>query len=77
MQSVLTLAPVDQANNDFNGDGRSDIVFRANTGDVSFFYATVTGGFTAGPTLFWNPASTIAGIGDFNGNGTHDVLWNV
>jgi hypothetical protein len=76
MQNALTLAPVDRASSDFNDDGFSDIVFRANTGDVSFFYGSLTGGFTAGPTLYWNPASTIVGIGDFNGDAREDILFS-
>lgn len=59
---------------DFNIDGRSDVVFRDNSGDVRFLLGTNAGGFTEGATLFWNPASTIVGTGDFNGDGRADLL---
>jgi hypothetical protein len=62
------------ARNDFNGDHRSDILFRNQSGTLNFWHATASGAFTAGPTLSWNAASTVVGTGDFNGDGRGDFL---
>jgi ketosteroid isomerase-like protein len=64
---------------DFNGDGRSDLVFRnASNGDVIVWF------FNAGGTTFTStrittvPANSgweIQGVGDFNGDGRSDLIW--
>jgi len=60
---------------DFNGDGRSDVLWRDTTGNVSLWElngSTVTRDtFIANIWTGW----TIAGSGDFNGDGKADVLW--
>jgi hypothetical protein len=60
---------------DFNGDGKSDILWRNDNGTVSEWLATQNGGLTPGfggvPPSDW----TVAGTGDFNGDGRDDVLW--
>jgi hypothetical protein len=65
------LALAHHASSDFNGDGRSDLIFRSDTGTLNFFYGTSSGGFTAGLVL---GAGSILGIGDFNGDGREDLL---
>ena len=61
--------------NDLNGDGRSDIVLRDDSGTINFSYGTADGGFTAGPSLSWAETTTIVGTGDFNGDGRYDLLF--
>jgi len=66
---------------DFNGDGNADILWRDTSGEVAIWTmngnaitsgADVTSGGTAvRPDASW----TIAGIGDFNGDGNRDILW--
>lgn len=63
---------------DFNGDGSADILWRDSTGIVTDWLATETSGFTTnwgalstGVPLSWS----VAGTGDFNGDGITDVLW--
>jgi hypothetical protein len=63
---------------DFNGDGRSDILWRNASGTVTEWLGTANGGFTGNLAnvsetvpLSWQ----IAGVGDFNGDGKSDVLW--
>jgi hypothetical protein len=62
---------------DFNGDGKSDILWRNTaSGDINVWFmngATITGDT-------WLPRVTdqqwqIVGIGDFNGDGSADLLW--
>jgi hypothetical protein len=66
------------ATGDFNGDGRADIIWRADDGTMTDWLGTANGGFTDN----WTNASAfvttnwhIMGTGDFNGDGRQDVLW--
>ncbi|MCA1652600.1 MAG: FG-GAP-like repeat-containing protein, partial [Sphingomonadales bacterium] len=66
------------ATNDFNGDGRSDILWREDAGALSDWLGTAVGGFTGNDANAFSQAPTswhIAGSGDFNGDGRVDVLW--
>jgi hypothetical protein len=63
---------------DFNGDGRSDILWRHTDGRIADWLGTVTGGFigngansAAAVSTQWEVATT----GDYNGDGTDDILW--
>jgi hypothetical protein len=66
---------------DFNGDGSSDLLWRQSSGALSLWdmhgsqivsSATVTfQGSAIAPDASWS----IAGVGDFNGDGHADVLW--
>ena len=63
---------------DFNGDGRADILWRSDTGAISDWLGTSSGGFTNNDAnaAGWAPTSWhIAAIGDFNGDATDDILW--
>ena len=63
------------ASNDFNGDHRSDILWRDGTNALRIWNATTTGGFVAGsvPNL---PAQTLPVFtGDFNGDGRQDLFF--
>jgi hypothetical protein len=63
------------AHNDFNGDGRSDVLWRNDNGSLSDWLAAGNGAFGAGAgtnvPLDWK----VAGTGDFNGDGREDILW--
>jgi hypothetical protein len=60
---------------DFNGDGRSDILWRNDSGALADWLATPNGGFVANfgvnVPLDWK----VAGTGDYNGDGRDDILW--
>ncbi|MBV9520160.1 MAG: VCBS repeat-containing protein [Hyphomicrobiales bacterium] len=66
---------------DFNGDGKADILWRSANGSlidwtmngsqISSVQAVTLGGSPAAPGSDWS----VAGIGDFNGDGKADILW--
>ncbi len=64
---------------DFNGDGRSDILWRNDDGGLTNWLGLATGGydsndanaFVPGISTSWN----VAGTADFNGDGRSDILW--
>lgn len=63
---------------DFNGDGRSDIIWRRTNGEFSEWLGQPNGGFvTNGVTAGAQVATawTIVGVGDFNGDRYSDLLW--
>jgi hypothetical protein len=62
--------------NDFNGDGRSDVLLRDFAGAIHFLYGSPSGGLATGPSLGWTAVTTIVGTGDFNGDGRQDILLN-
>ena len=62
---------------DFNGDGKSDILWRnSSTGVVSMWLMDGTN-MTSWATILGsgNTDWTVAGVGDFNGDGKADILW--
>jgi hypothetical protein len=63
---------------DFNGDGRRDILFRKDTGELTVWLAQLNGSFVDGSATYGATVSTdwkIIGTGDFNGDGRADILW--
>ena len=66
---------------DFNGDGKSDILWRNNNGalvdwtmngsQITASQNVTLGGSSVAPDTSWN----VAGFGDFNGDGKTDILW--
>jgi serralysin len=62
---------------DFNGDGRSDILWRHADGTIGNWLANADATFTSNGASVTNvPAYwSVAGTGDFNGDGRDDILW--
>jgi hypothetical protein len=73
-QFRATVVPfVRGLNNDYNGDGRSDIFWRhSSTNGNSIWWAGSPTGATASTTA---AAWRVVGTGDFNGDGKSDLLW--
>jgi hypothetical protein len=68
----------DAAHNDFNGDGRSDLLLRNDNGTVTDWLATPSGGFMPNSQNFQiqaPPSWHVTQTGDFNGDGRVDLMW--
>ena len=66
------------ATGDFNGDGRSDILWRDYNGQLTDWLGTASGGFienSVNASVFVSNDWQIASVGDFNGDGRDDILW--
>ena len=69
---------VQVARNDFNGDGRSDILWRNDNGTLTNWLGQADGSFVgnyAAGVLSLPAGWNVLGTGDFNGDGRTDVLW--
>ena len=74
----LTLLRAASVRNDFNGDGRSDLLWRNSNGQLSEWLGTATGRLQDNGAVvnqFVPTAWRIQGTADFNGDGRSDVLW--
>ncbi|MGK6323766.1 FG-GAP-like repeat-containing protein [Sphingomonas sp. DT-51] len=63
---------------DFDGDHRDDILWRHADGTISDWLSTAAGGYKANDAVALTDVSaswTVAGTGDFNGDGRDDILW--
>ncbi|MES2904980.1 MAG: FG-GAP-like repeat-containing protein, partial [Pseudomonadota bacterium] len=76
--STGAAATINDVRNDFNGDGRSDILWRNDNGALTNWLGQANGGFVDnGANAFASIGTTwsVDGIGDFNGDGRDDILW--
>jgi hypothetical protein len=68
---------IQQSAADFNGDGKADVLWRNDAGDVVLWNSapgpavTFTSQYIATPSSSWH----VQGLADFNGDGDADVLW--
>jgi len=79
--TTVSVPTVASTNNivlaDINNDKKLDIVVPDTAGDVFTFYGTGKGTFTAGPVYPLEEAGAanyVVAVGDFNGDGTLDLL---
>ena len=66
---------VDARQADFNGDGKADILWRNNSGEVDIWLLNGTNRIGGGSAGTIGNDWRIAGVGDFNGDGKADILW--
>jgi hypothetical protein len=74
----LTLKAPHHAGDDFNGGGRSDILWRSESGQLTDWLGQANGSFSDnGTNVQANPGTSwhVAGSGDFSGDGRSDILW--
>ena len=65
---------------DFNGDGREDILWRLDDGTVREWLGQADGSFVGNKAhVDVNPGTNwhVVGTGDFNGDGSSDILWRL
>jgi uncharacterized repeat protein (TIGR03803 family) len=76
--AVLTATRVSaQVAGDFNGDGKSDILWRqSTTGQVGIWLMDGFVPFDSRPISAENPNWRVVGIADFDGDGRADILWH-
>ena len=63
---------------DFNGDGKSDILWQHDDGTPGIWLMNgtdVISTATPGQAAMWSTAWHVVGAGDFNGDGKSDILW--
>ena len=63
---------------DFNGDGRADILWRSDAGQLSNWLGKANGGFVGNDANAFNSVPLdwqVVGTGDYNGDGREDILW--
>jgi Ca2+-binding RTX toxin-like protein len=74
----LTLERAAAVRNDFNGDGRSDVLWRNVSGQITQWLGTANGGLSNNFGVVNQTVGNdwkIAGTADFNGDGFNDILW--
>ena len=66
-----------KATGDFNGDGKSDILWQNDDGTPAIWLMDGMNVLSIGAAGSFNPGPSwqIKGTGDFNGDGKSDILW--
>ena len=77
---TITIRLLDHAlaQNDFDGGGKSDILWRSDSGAMTDWTGLANGGFHDNAANAFTNVPTawqVAGTGDFNGDGHSDILW--
>jgi hypothetical protein len=74
---IVPAASFAKVSGDFDGDGKSDILWRNGNGEIEVWLMNGTSILVTGspgnvtPSVGWN----IEGVGDFDGDGKADILW--
>ena len=63
------------ASKDFNGDARSDILWRNASTGANAIWQSADSGLRQQVTKITNLAWKVVGVGDFDGDGADDMLW--
>jgi hypothetical protein len=75
LQGPYTLLVSGPPVNDFNGDGRSDLIWQNDNGQPAIWELNGFGVVASAALLNPGPAWRIAGTGDFNGNGRAEIVF--
>jgi plastocyanin len=77
MSGTITVqsAPVQKRRYDFNGDGRSDVLWRNGSTGANSIWLSANSATKQAVASLLDPAWTVAGSGDYNGDGRADILW--
>jgi hypothetical protein len=78
IQIMLSSATLLGSHNDFNGDGRDDILWQKSNGTTTNWLAHADGSLTDNSANWISNAGAgwrIAATGDFNGDNRDDILW--
>lgn len=74
-QFRATVVPLGGVRSDFDGDGKSDIIFRSSSTGQNVIWKSANYATQQQMVTVSSQAWTIAGTGDFNDDGEVDVLW--
>ncbi|WP_158636521.1 FG-GAP-like repeat-containing protein [Luteimonas marina] len=74
-QFRATVVPLGNVRSDFDGDGKSDVIFRNSSTGQNAIWKSVNIATQQQMATVASQAWIIAGTGDFNGDGKVDVLW--
>nr|MBP6796706.1 VCBS repeat-containing protein [Luteimonas sp.] len=74
-QFRATVVPLGNVRSDFDGDGKSDIIFRNSSNGQNVIWKSANHATQQQMAAVASQAWIIAGTGDFNGDGKVDVLW--
>lgn len=70
-----TVVPLTGVRSDFDGDGKSDVIFRNTGSGKNVIWKSASSSTQQAMTAVTSQAWTITGTGDFNRDGKVDVLW--
>ncbi len=59
---------------DYNGDGRTDVLWSNFTGQKSLWLATASGDFSIAPSFALRTLPNVEALGDFNGDSRSDIM---
>jgi hypothetical protein len=71
---VLVIEPA-RPHDDFDGDGKSDIVWKHTDGSSAIWLMNFDSGISNGGLLGPGTNWSVKQVGDFNGDGKSDILW--
>ena len=77
LSGVTLAAPGLAPTHNFDGDGKSDILWQGSDGTPAIWLMDGTTALSVGAAGSFNPGPSwqVKGAGDFNGDGKSDILW--